>query len=167
MYFYATINMHAIAYIVRQRGWKLPEVSFNQVQNLIERLKTNKSPDYFGLSARHVKYGGIISANYLMKYINTSFKYMQHGVPENELVGSGSLVHKAGKKSLTEPQHFRKITVCALLGQIKQKAVCDLALPIMRPSKRKELWLLHIIRLCSTCSLIPFQPLTNSPPHHS
>ena len=51
MYFYATINMHAIAYIVRQRGWKLPQVRFNQVQNLIERLKTNKSTDYFGFSA--------------------------------------------------------------------------------------------------------------------
>ena len=64
-----------------------------------------------------------------------SFQHMQHGVPENELVGAGSLVHKAGKKSLTEPQHFRKITVCALLGQIKQMAVCDLALPIPRPLK--------------------------------
>ena len=53
---------------------------------------------------------------------------MEQGVPCEELVGAGSLVHKGGKKSLSEPKHFRKITVCALLGQIKQMAVCDLAL---------------------------------------
>ena len=135
MYFYSTINVQAISYIIKQRGWKLPQLTFNQVQNLIERLKTNKSPDSFGLSARHVQLGGFVSANYLMKYINTSFQFMEQGVPCEELVGAGSLVHKGGKKSLSEPKHFRKITVCALLGQIKQMAVCDLPLPILRPLK--------------------------------
>ena len=47
MYFYSTINVQAIAYIVKQRNWKLPELSFNQVQNLIERLKTNKKSRLF------------------------------------------------------------------------------------------------------------------------
>ena len=35
-YFYSTINVEAIAYIIKQRRWKLPELTFNQVQNLIE-----------------------------------------------------------------------------------------------------------------------------------
>ena len=135
MYFYSTINVHAISYLIKQRNWKLPQLTFNQVQNIIERLKTNKSPDYFGFSAQHVKSGGFVSAHFLMKYINTSFKYIQHGVPAGELVGAGSLVHKGGKKSLSDPKSFRKITVCALLGQMKQMAVCDLALPILRPLK--------------------------------
>ena len=39
MYFYSTINVNAIAYIVQQRKWKLPQLTFNQVQNIIERLK--------------------------------------------------------------------------------------------------------------------------------
>ena len=135
MYFYSTINVQAIAYIIKQRKWKLPQLSFNQVQNLIERLKTNKSPDYFGFSAQHVKSGGFVSAHFLMKYINTSFQFIEHGVPAEELVGVGSLVHKGGRKSLCDPKSFRKITVCALLGQIKQMAVCDLALPILKPLK--------------------------------
>ena len=170
-YFYSTINVEAIAYIIKQRRWKLPELTFNQVQNLIERLKSNKSPDYFGFSARHVKAGGFVSATYLMEYINLSFRSMEQGVPSGELVGSGSLVHKGGKKSLTDPKHFRKITVCALLGQIKQMAVCDLALPILRPLKplsqlgftpglfvklaniivtEKGPWLSQTTKLCST-----------------
>ena len=60
---------------------------------------------------------------------------MEHRVPGEEFVGVGSLVHKGGKKSLCEPQNFRRITVCALLGQLKQMAVCDLTLPILRPHK--------------------------------
>ena len=135
MYFYSTINVEAISYLVKQRNWRLPQLSFNQVQIIIERLKTNKSPDYFGFSAQHVKQGGFVSAHFLMKYINTSFQFIEHGVPAEELVGAGSLVHKGGKKSLVDPKNFRRITVCALLGQIKQMAICDLALPILRPLK--------------------------------
>ena len=70
-----------------------------------------------------------------MNYLNLSFQSLEHGVPQEELTGVASLIHKANKKSLLKPEHFRKITVCALLGQIKQMAVCDLALPIMRPLK--------------------------------
>ena len=30
-YFYSTINVEAISYLVKQRNWKLPELSFNQM----------------------------------------------------------------------------------------------------------------------------------------
>ena len=79
--------------------------------------------------------GGRPAAYFLMKYLNLSFEYIQYGVPEQELIGLASLIHKSGKKSLIDPKNFRKITVCALLGQIKQMAVCDVALPILRPLK--------------------------------
>ena len=103
-YFYATINVHAIAYLIQQRNWKLPKLSFNQMQDIIDKLKCNKSPDYFGFSARHVKSGGFVSTHFLMNYINTSFQFIEYGVPAEELVGSASLVHKGNKKSLCEPQ---------------------------------------------------------------
>ena len=135
LYFYSTIDVEAISYIVKQRKWKLPQLNYNQVQNLISRLKVNKSPDYYGFSARHIKHGGSVSVNFLKDYLNLSFKFMEYGVPSEELVGVGSLVHKAGKKSLSEPQHFRRITVCALLGQLKQMAVCDITLPILKTLK--------------------------------
>ena len=49
-YYYATINVEAISYIVKQRNWKLPQLSFNQVEDIISRLRTNKSPDIMGFS---------------------------------------------------------------------------------------------------------------------
>ena len=134
-YYYATINVSAIAYIVKQRNWKLPQLSIDQVEGLIARLKNNKSPDFSGFSTTHVKKGGRAAAYFLMRYLNLSFQCIQYGVPEEELTGIASLVFKGGKKSLTNPKSFRKITVCALLGQMKQMAVCDIALPIIRPLK--------------------------------
>ena len=133
-YYYATINVSAISYIVKQRNWKLPRLNIDQVENLISRLKNNKSPDFSGFSTTHVKMGGRAAAYFLMKYLNLSFQYIQHGVPEQELTGIASLIFK-GKKSIIDPKSFGKITVCTLLGQIKQMAVCDVALPIIRPLK--------------------------------
>ena len=65
-YFYATINVHAIAYLIQHRNWKLPKLSFNQIEDIIDKLKCNKSPDYFGFSARNVKSGGFLSTHFLM-----------------------------------------------------------------------------------------------------
>ena len=70
-----------------------------------------------------------------MQYLNLSFQSMQYEVPSAELTGIASLIHKGQKKSLTDPKSFRKITVCALLGEIKQMAVCDLTFPVLRPLK--------------------------------
>ena len=36
-YYYATSNVSAIAYIVKQINWKLPELNIIQVENLISR----------------------------------------------------------------------------------------------------------------------------------
>jgi hypothetical protein len=85
-YFYSTINVQAIHYLIKQRNWKLPRLNFNQVHNIIERLKSNKSPDVFGFSVKHVKYGGFVSVHFLIKYMNTSFQFIEQGVPGEELL---------------------------------------------------------------------------------
>ena len=134
-YYYATINVEAISCIVKQRNWRLPQLSFNQVHDIISRLKSNKSPDILEFSARHVKNGGPIAVHFIMQYLNLSFQSMQYGVPFEELTGIASLIHKGPQKSLTDPKSFRKITVCALLREIKQMAVCDLTFPALHPLK--------------------------------
>ena len=73
-----------------------------------------------------MKNGGPIAVHFIMQYLNMSFHSIQYGVPESELTGVASMIHKGNKKSLIDPKSFRKITVCALLGEIKQMAVCDL-----------------------------------------
>ena len=48
---------------------------------------------------------------------------------------AASMIFKRHKQSLIDPKSFRKITACALLGEIKQMAVCDLTFYILRPLK--------------------------------
>ena len=119
----------------KEKNWKLPQLTFNQVEDIISRLRTNKSPDIKGFSAKHLKNGGPIAVYFIMKYLNKSFQSIQYGVPESELTGIASMIHKGNKKSLINPKSFRKITVCALLGEIKQMAVCDLIFPFICPFK--------------------------------
>ena len=69
-YYYATINVEAISYIVKQQNWRIPELSFNQVQDIISRLRSNKSPDILGFYAKHVKNGGPIAVHFIMQYLN-------------------------------------------------------------------------------------------------
>ena len=69
-YYYAIINVEAISYIIKQRNWKLPQLSFNQVQDIISRLRANKSPDLMGFSAKHVKNGGPVAVHFIMQYLN-------------------------------------------------------------------------------------------------
>ena len=57
-YYNSTIDVDAKAYMVKQRKRKLPQLNYNQVQNLVERLKVNKSSDFYGFSATHIKHGG-------------------------------------------------------------------------------------------------------------
>ena len=101
-YYFATINVEAISYIVKQRNWKLPELSFNQVEDIISRLRTNKSPDIMGFSVKHLKNGGPIAVHFIMQYLNMSFQSIQYGVPESELTGVASMIHKGNKKSLID-----------------------------------------------------------------
>ena len=70
-----------------------------------------------------------------MVYLNISFQFLEHGVLAEKLTGVASLIHKGNKKSLLDLRNLHRITVCALLGQIKQMAVCDLAFPILKPLK--------------------------------
>ena len=88
-----------------------------------------------GFSAKHLKNGGPKAVHFIMQHLNMSFHSIQYGVPEFELTGVASMIHKGNKKSLIDPKSFRKITVCSLLGEIKQMAVCDLTFSIIRPFK--------------------------------
>ena len=77
MTYYYAINVEAMSYIIKKRNWNFPNVSFNQVQDIISRLRGNKSPDLLGFTAKHVKHGGPVAVHFIMQYLNLSFKCIQ------------------------------------------------------------------------------------------
>ena len=61
------------------------------MEELIGRLKNDSAPDFYGLTSEHVKKGGASSIYFLQKYINLCFKYIEYGVPEEDLVGVATI----------------------------------------------------------------------------
>ena len=61
LYRRATVDVTSIRYIIRQRGWKLPNVSFDQTATLIARLKSNSAADFYGLTSEFIKHGGDVA----------------------------------------------------------------------------------------------------------
>ena len=53
-----------------------------------------------GFSVKHLKNGGPVAVHFIMQYLNMSFHSLQYGVPESELTGVASMIHKGRKKSL-------------------------------------------------------------------
>ena len=96
-YYYATINVEAMSYIIKKRNWKRPQVSFNQVQVIISRLRGNKAPDLVGFSAKHVKHGGPVVVHFIMQYLNLSFQCIQYRVSADELKVAASLIFKGNR----------------------------------------------------------------------
>ena len=135
---YRQASIASIKSILKSRGWRLPIISYEQTEQLISRLKNNSSPDFYGLTSEHIKNGGATAIFFLQKYINFSFQFIEHGVPEEDMLGTATMAHKGKGKELTDPKSFRIITVCAILGKLKEMAICDLCIPIQRSLKPKS-----------------------------
>ena len=114
-----------ITNIVQKRKWTLPQLKFNQVQNLIDRLKVNKSPDYFGFSAKHIKLGAMVAVKYLKDYLNLSHTLNMEFQKVN-FRDSVILFINLGENLYRNHRASEKITVCALLGQFKHMATISL-----------------------------------------
>ena len=101
-------------------------------------MKNNSALDYYHLNSEYIKNGGATSILFLTKYLNLCFQHIEYGVPEEELYGVATLAYKGKGKDITKPQSHRIITVCPYLGKLKEMAICDLCIPILRPLKPKS-----------------------------
>ena len=65
LYRQATIDVASLQFILQSRGWKLPTVSYEQTEQLVSRLRNGSSPDFYGLTSEHIKYGGATAILFL------------------------------------------------------------------------------------------------------
>ena len=43
------------------------------------------------------------------------------------MLGTATMAYKGKGKELTDPKSYRIITVCAILGKLKEMAICDIS----------------------------------------
>ena len=123
-----------ITNIVQQRKWTLPQLKFNQVQNLIDRLKVNKSPDYFGFSAKHIKLGAMVAVKYLKDYLNLSHTLNMEFQNVN-FRDSVILFINLGGNLYRNHRASEKLLYVHFLANLNIWRLFHFTLPILRPVK--------------------------------
>jgi hypothetical protein len=101
---------------------KLVHVTKEQCNTIISHLKQLKAADVYGLSAEHLQYAhsdiSIIIAHIINRIIDTS------EVPAILKIGLLTPVYKK-KKSILNPDNYRRITVTALLCKVLEKIIIE------------------------------------------
>jgi hypothetical protein len=106
--------------------------SLEEVVKQIKSLKAGKAADSDGISAEHIKYGGIELAKILQQLYNKILQVATY--PTLFKLGLITPIHKKAGKPQDDPDMYRKITVNSILGKVFEK----LYLTRVKPKIRKE-----------------------------
>ena len=117
--------------LAKNEGMRIPHVTDDQCRNIISRLKQRKAADIYGLSAEHLQHAhpnvSVIIAYIINKIIDAS-----------EVLKTGIVtpVYKK-KKSVLNPDNYRRITVTALLCKVLEKVIIDPLKQSLKPKISK------------------------------
>ncbi|CAG2229246.1 unnamed protein product [Mytilus edulis] len=90
-----------------------------QVEKVINTLKSGKAADCANLTSEHLKNGGQIVISAVTKLINMIFDVCS--IPDLLKLGIATPVYKRKGKPLDDPNSYRKITVTSILNKILEK----------------------------------------------
>ena len=96
-----------------------------EVDQIIKTLKSNKASDGCGVSAEHLKYGGVKVVEFIICALNEIFRLRK--VPEMFKFGRITLIYKEHGKSIHDPNSYRRITITSLIGKILEKYILQIA----------------------------------------
>ena len=107
-------DLNHLQIFFQTRGVSIADTDVSEVECAVAKLNNNKAADYMGLTAEHLKYGGVAIYPVLVRLINTIFK--QNQIPHSLKKGVITPVHKKG--SLQNPDNYRGITVTSILLKV-------------------------------------------------
>ena len=120
--------------LAKNEGMRIPHVTDDQCRNIISRLKQRKAADIYGLSAEHLQHAhpnvSVIIAYIINKIIDA------REVPPILKTGIVTPVYKK-KKSVLNPDNYRRITVTALLCKVLEKVIIDPLKQTLKPKISK------------------------------
>jgi hypothetical protein len=121
------------------------------IEKHVRSLKTGKSPDIFGVSAEHVKHASRVILPVLTMLTNHTLSSGKLA-PQYKL-GALTPVPK-GKKDLSVPDNYRRITVCSILGKVVEKEIAKRLKEVVDPNQSNQQHGFTAGRSPSTCALI-------------
>ena len=95
------------------------EVTEDEVGKCILTFKNGKAPDESQVTIEHLKFGGNIIINILIKLVNIIFQNTT--IPDVLKSGIGCPIFKNGGKPREDPNSYRRITIISAIGKILEK----------------------------------------------
>ncbi|CAG2231442.1 unnamed protein product [Mytilus edulis] len=90
--------------------------TLDEVTAAISKMKNGKSPDELNLMSEHLKCGGQIVPIILKALFDRVLQ--ERDVPEIFQSGIITPIHKSHGKPLQDPNSYRRITVCSIMGKV-------------------------------------------------
>ena len=103
----------------REKGQHTPVLT-SEVADIVNKLKTGKASDVYGLSAEHLQFAHPSLVDAITLIINEITENSQ--VPQALKMGLVTPVYKK-KKSALDPNNYRRITVTPIVGKILEKII--------------------------------------------
>ena len=100
-------------------------VAVSEVEQIIKTLKNNKASDGCGISAEHLKYGGLEVVEFITCALNEIFRLGK--VPQMFKLGYITPIYKKHGKHIHDPNSYRRITITSLIGKILEKFILQTA----------------------------------------
>ena len=111
-------TMHLLRLLRTDLRMTLAPVSRKNVKDYVDRLKSGKSPDLYGVAAEHLKLASPTILDVLCHICNSCIENGK--IPSTFKLGILSPVLKKGK-SHKDPNGYRRITITSVIGKILEK----------------------------------------------
>ena len=94
-------------------------------KSLFKTLRNNKASDGCGISAEHLKYGGVKVVEFITCALNEIFRLGK--VLEMFKLGYINPIYKEHGKPIHDPNSYRRITITSLIGKVLEKYILQTA----------------------------------------
>ena len=90
--------------------------TLDEISEAIGKMKNGKSPDELNLMSEHLKFGGQIVPVVLKALFDRILQ--ERDIPEIFKSGIITPIHKSHGKPLQDPNSYRRITLCSIMGKV-------------------------------------------------
>jgi exonuclease III len=91
-------------------------ITAKEISSAIKSLKKGKAGGHDGLVSEHIKYASVNVHDLILKIMNAIISYEY--IPDSFRYGICIPLHKGGKKTKDNPDHYRKITLLPTLSKL-------------------------------------------------
>ena len=129
------LKFNLLKEISKKTGKPIPQAITIMVYKVIQQLKNNKAKDEAGVSAEHIKFGGLTLVETIKDIVNKILE--DASIPDCLKSGIVTPVQKKGKPA-RQPDSLRRITVTAIIGKVLEILLLEPVQQALNPTQNPQ-----------------------------